>query len=62
MQVQLLLLKLIEIAITEASFLLPANKNIKSEKFDRIYESHLRREIIHVLFSQGANATIDRIK
>ena len=25
-------------------------------------EAHLRREMMHVLFSKGANATIDQIK
>lgn len=27
-----------------------------------MFSAHLRRELMHVLFSQGANATIDQIK
>lgn len=67
MQIQLLLLKLIEIAITEASFLVPSqkkilNKNGSKERLEQMFAGHLRREIMHVLFRQGANATIDQIK
>jgi hypothetical protein len=69
-QVQLLFVKLIEIAITEASFLLPAQKkllkNTTEEKgrarLDTMFSNHLRREMMHVLFGLGANATIDQIK
>ena len=68
-------LKLIEIATTEASFLMPASKALftregddteKKEqhgaKYDAMFQSHLRREVMHVLFSQGANTSIDQIK
>ena len=67
-QIQLLFLKLIEIAITEASFLLPAQKKLlKAEgqgskgnkKLEQMFSAHLRRELMHVLFGQGANTTID---
>ena len=70
-QIQLLFLKLIEIAITEASFLLPAQKKLlKTEgkeskgnkKIEQMFSAHLRRELMHVLFGQGANSTIDQIK
>lgn len=27
-----------------------------------MFEAHLRREMMHVLFSQGANASIEQIK
>ena len=69
-QIQLLLLKLIEIAITEASFLVPSAKKIFKdgaekkglERIEKMFAGHLRREMMHVLFRQGANATIDQIK
>ena len=69
-QVQLLFTKLIEIAITEASFLLPSQKKMfaKNEqpkaqaRIENMFGMHLRREVMHVLFSQGANSTIDQIK
>lgn len=70
LQVQLLMLKLIEIAITEASFLLPSQsklltkpeEKVERDRLDKMYASHLRREMTHVLFGMGANATINQIK
>ena len=58
-QIQLLLLKLIEIAITEASFLLPAKSKMFDKKRERLrvavlegmQAAHLRREVMHTLFS-----------
>ena len=69
-QVQQLFLKLIEIAITEASFLLPAQKKLFNAKDNKegealintMLSNHLKREMTHVLFSQGANTSIDQIK
>ena len=58
-QVQQLFLKLIEIAITEASFLLPAQKKLFNAKDNKegealintMLSNHLKREMTHVLFS-----------
>ena len=74
-QVQSLLLKLIEIATAEASFLMPSfkalftregdestNKDEHTARYDAMFQNHLRREVMHVLFSQGANTSIDQIK
>ena len=63
-QLQQLFVKLIEIATSEASFLIPAskalfnregddtpNKDAHNAKFDQMYKNHLRREVMHVLFT-----------
>ena len=74
-QLQQLFIKLIEIATTEASFLIPAskylftregdetpNKEQHNSRFSEMYKNHLRREVMHVLFSQGANTSFEQIK
>ena len=68
------MIKLIEIATTEASFLIPASDNLFTEEedvtldkdshnemFDNMYKNHLRREVMHALFSLGANSTYFQI-
>lgn len=68
-------LKLIEIATAEASFLMPgfkalftregddsANKEQNTAKYEAMFKNHLRREVMHVLFSQGANTSFAQIK
>lgn len=64
--------KIVEIIITEASFILPLDKKIfpkkqenvehSEEKIKTMTANHMQREVMHLLFSLGANATIDQIK
>lgn len=32
------------------------------ERIEKMFAGHLKREMLHVLFRQGANSTIDQIK
>ena len=71
-QVNFFFNKIVEILITEASFILSIEKKLfpenhpNKEQFEgqikEIYANHMQREVMHLLFSLGANATIDQIK